>query len=259
MKVNRIYRYYGLTKSNLYEHLKATFTEAFTGFDGVSFETVLATKAASGFEEYNVYLNTNKSMWLRIYWNGITSSSTADTSKHYIEMNFKDGTTYNVVYSDSGSWYRYYNIIRTKYGVMFTNIYPASDAGTMSLSDVDFCNFFMVGEPNVFVHTNSASNTGAAKSADYWWTDSHDAVEQLTQYDELTAGKTVARMQLFNAQSTIQPIVCDHLFRLAYYGGTTGKMKLGNRYVILGCRYALEYDPSDDGTEYIPATTNTEE
>ena len=250
MKVNRIYRYYGISKGSLYEHLKTTFTEAFTGFNGISFETILAAASASGYEEYKIYLNPEKSMWLRIYWDGVVSSSTTVSTGTFVEMNFKDGSTYNVANVSSGSPYRYYNIVRTRYGVMFTNIYSASDAGEMAVSNTDFANFFAVGAPNIFVHTKSSSNTVAGTYTDYWWSDLHTAVEQMAQYSALIPS-SVGQTALFTACSAIQPITCDHLYRLAYYGGTSGKIKLGDKYLILGCRYALEYDPDDGGVEYV--------
>ena len=62
MELNKIYRYHGVPEEEYYSHPKEKFTEAFTGFEGVSFETVEGTDETT--EEYKIYLDSEKSMWL---------------------------------------------------------------------------------------------------------------------------------------------------------------------------------------------------
>ena len=238
MVLNKIYKYYGIPTAEAYAHMKEKYTEAFTGFDGVQFETVEATDDTA--EQYKIYLDSDKSMWLTLY---------TDSNAPKISIGFKAGTATDVSTVSSSSEYRRYNIVRTSYGVMFSNIGTSNNsASTDILADNYLTGFFAVGEPNVLVYTKSTSNTVSAAAQDIWHSSLHDTPEAFSQYGALYTS-TVPRTKLFNASSMVQPIDCEHLYRLAYSDGTVGKIELGDKHIVLGTRYALEYDPSDDGKE----------
>ncbi len=237
MVLNKIYKYYGIPTADAYEHMKEKFTEAFTGFDGVSFETIEATDDTA--EQYKIYLDSDKSMWLTLY---------TDSNAPKISIGFKDGTVTEISTVSSSSEYRRYNIVRTSYGVVFSNIGTSSNStSTDILADNYLTGFFAVGEPNVLVYTKSISNTSGT-AQDFWQSSLHDTPEAFSQYSALYSS-AVPRTKLFNASSMVQPIDCEHLYRLAYSDGTVGKIELGDKHIVLGTRYALEYDPSDDGKE----------
>lgn len=241
MQLNKIYRYHGIPKVEAYTHLKTTFTEAFSGFDGVSFETVLAENSASGFEEYKIYLNAEKSMWLRIYWNG-----NSGTSEHTIEMCFKNSQNEVLTTCSSGDSHRYYNIIRTDYGVMFSTFQSSSVENKLQTDDMQFQNFFAAGNPNVFICAKGFNLSMPGDEC--WWSNLHNSAEKININAALNKSTdTVNQTTIYNATSAFEPIRCDHLYRLAIYSGKTGKMLIGDKYVILGCRYALEYNPNNDG------------
>lgn len=253
MQLNKIYRYHGIPKDELYTHLKTTLTEAFSGFDGISFETVLAADAASGFEGYKIYLNAEKSMWLRIHWDG-DSNNPSNT----IEMHFKNSQNKILTNCQSTNAYRYYNIVRTNYGVMFSVLGSDTTGAKMSISDTDFQAFFVAGNPNVFVYTQGGNSMNIS-SEEIWWSDLHSSAEKINCHTAInTSMETVSQTTLYNATSALEPIRCDHLYRLAIYSGKTGKMLIGDKYVILGCRYALEYNPNNDGVEYSPSTSTVD-
>ena len=250
MKLNKIYQFYGITQANLYAHVKQNLTEAFTGFDGVSFETIEETTetAEDGTittvpEEFIIYLNSNKSMWLRVY---------IDTYLK-ISINFKDGSVNVIGESKAGSGnYIGYNIIRTAYGVAFTNFAVSTSLSNTLITDMDkFNRFFTPGEPNVFVYTiaTATSNSSSTTYSDYWYSDLHEIPESFLQVSNLAGNTISVQTTVFNACSMAQVIKCEHLYRLAYNEGKTGKLNVGDKYYMLGCRYALEYDPNDDGKE----------
>lgn len=236
MKLNKIYRYYGMKTAETYETIKAALTNAFTGFDGVSFETVAATESTS--EEYLIYLNSEKTMWLKLY----------NVSTPMMSINFIDGSSVDITrQGTSSALYCQINIVRTAYGVVFSRI-GLSNSSTDILNDIYSCNFFAVGDPNVFIYTKAESNNTSMNYIDYWYSDLHTMPEAINQFSCITTS-VVSRTKLSNASSMVQPIDCEHLYRLEFSEGKTGKMKIGDKYVILGCRYALEYDPNDDGKE----------
>lgn len=236
MELNKIYRYYGMKTGQAYEPIKIALNEAFTGFDGVSFETVAATEDTD--EQYLIYLNAEKRMWLSLY----------QPSDPQISINFSNGNSVVINRVSSSVAYRQFNIVRTAYGVVFSRIGTTNDITDVLTNDIYFSNFFAVGEPNVFIYTGSSSNTTSTGSIDYWYSDLHDIPESFSQYSSFTAS-TVTRTKLSHASSMVQPIDCKHLYRLEFSGGETGKINIGDKYFILGCRYALEYDPNDDGVE----------
>lgn len=236
MELNKIYRYYGMKPEQAYEPIKNALNEAFTGFNGVSFETVAATEDTE--EQYLIYLNAEKSMWLILY----------QTSDPQISINFSNGNSVVIARVNSYSAFRQFNIVRTAYGVVFSRIGTTSGATDVLSDDIYFGNFFAVGEPNVFVYTASSSNATSSISVDYWYSDLHNMPEAFSQYSSLISS-AVTRTKLSPASSMVQPVDCEHLYRLEFSDGKTGKIKVGDKYFILGCRYALEYDPNDDGVE----------
>lgn len=236
MELNKIYRYHGVPEEEYYSHPKEKFTEAFTGFEGVSFETVEGTDETT--EEYKIYLDSEKSMWLTIYRPAYDEIS--------ISISFKDGTVTTLHESTSGT-YLTYNIMRTAYGVAFTSFVQNNSQHKILDEDNYFTSFFVVGEPNIFVCTKTTSNVSGS-SNDMMFSSLHEKLE-VHNNDSTLNGSTVPKTRLLNHTSLIYPIDCEHLYRVIYTDGKTGKIKVGEKYVILGTRYGLEYDPNDDGKE----------
>lgn len=237
MELNKIYKYYGIQAKNGYSHAKEKFTEAFTGFEGVSFETVEATDETT--EQYKIYLDSEKSMWLLIY---------VESSYLNISISFKDGTVSKLEHSGASvsSGYLAYNIMKTAYGVAFTALAQANGEKE-PLNDSYFMNFFAVGEPNVFVCTSATDNLKCAAD-DVMFSILHETPEVRNEWSTLNENP-VLRTKLFNYSSLVYPIDCEHLYRVVHTDGKTGKVKIGEKYFIIGMRYALELDPNDDGKE----------
>lgn len=242
MQLNKIYRYYGIPTAQVYAHMKEKFTEAFTGFEGVSFETVEATEETADDgtvtttpEQYIIYLDNDKSTWLKLYVN----TSGYPTMAVY----FKNGTSVafnNAISGTLANPYRQFNIVRTVYGVAFSGIGATTNA-TEILEDRHITSFFVVGNPNLFVYTKSTSSTGGTAN-DYIFSSLHEMPEIHNNYSTLN-GSTVSRTKLFNFSSLVYPIDCEHLYRIVFTDGNVGRIKINDRYFIMGTRYALEYIP----------------
>lgn len=231
MDLNKINRYC-IAGGESYTHVKNTFTEALTGFDGISFESVEATEDSG--EEFVIYLNSEKSIKIRITQN-ISLANRVDFA-----VLFRDSEIYKSTAPTVNNGWCVYNIARTDYGVAFTDIGYRFGQELIS-DDTKIVNFFSTGTPNVFVRTNSTSNLNN-NAIDYWLSELHETVENDVVYSALCTS-AVTRTALQSACSKHQPIECEHLYRLVFSDGKVGKIKIDDKYFILGCRYALECSP----------------
>lgn len=233
MELNKIYKYFGIPVESAFAHMKEKFTEAFAGFDGVSFEDIDGT--------YKIYMNAEKTMYITI---------TVDTETLFITIKFGVNGDEREISPINKSSYNYYayTIVRTKYGVAFSRhdrkYYDYEYVGESYITS-----FFAVGNPNVFINTETyGTNNGSSSRNDYICSNMHEKIERQQNFDRIVYNYTT-RTKLFNAGSMTYPVDCEHLYRIAYSDGKVGKIKVGDKYFISGVRYALEYDPNDDGKD----------
>lgn len=237
---NKIIKRSGIDSTLLLDTVIGDFTNAFEGFDGVSFERIDATE--SDPNKFRIYINNTKTRYIEIAdsltkTNCITYTfrhcdGTADKT-HYTRI---DGTvnTDKIIYS----------IARTAYGVAFS-ILPYCNSSAATISDEYIQNFFAVFEDDEGNKSNGlifVDNSGDSNSSGnlYISTDFHFTIESL----ELTRqmfGNTAAHTVLMNAVSYKYPLYAPHLYKkVQTEDGKFGKIKINGTTFISGSHYCLE-------------------
>lgn len=241
IEYNKIYRH-STTTANAYDMIKQDLTDAFTEFTshGVSFETLSPPTVST--EEYLIYLNSGKTMYLRLV---------VESNSPVLYICTKDITTGNIVntklYASSTSGtYRTFNFAVTRYGVCFTSIRPKSSS-QYEVDDSFFINFFTVGDdstPNMFVGGSNANPVATTYAKSYIYSDAHLKLEDLSWTPSKINTETVYTL-LCKMSSPTYGVECKHLYMRVFSKAISGKVKIGDKYFILGAEYALEYDIKD--------------
>lgn len=234
---NKIIRRSGIEKAASYNRIVEDFCAAFNGFSGVSIEQIEATETENA--SVIIYLDKNKKMSLKIV---------VDKDDLSFRMSFHivgSGGEKSYYLDNSGKGdYVPYNIVRTAYGVAFTD-FPFSRNSTDSVSDGNFQNYFSTMEDeygkeiNCFIHVSSNKDDTGSHFISIS-SEQHDSPEKLTVGVQF-AGKTANHTVLFNAVSYSLPLVSRHLYKkLQTEEDKYGKIKIAGKTFICGSHYCLE-------------------
>ena len=233
---NKIIRRYGITKDESYHKVAEDFYKAFNGFDGVTIEQNETTETENAATV--IYLDENKRQFLKIVYD--------QNSGFRMSFHCGDDPEKNMIYldiSDKGE-YVPYNIVRTAYGVAFSD-FPYTRNATDAVSDGNLQNYFAKMEDengkkiNCFFHV-SATKDAAGSHYVIISSEQHDASEKLsvgTQYIGSAANHTV----LFNAVSYTLPLKAEHFYKkIQSEADKFGKIKINGKTFICGSHYCLE-------------------
>lgn len=234
---NKIIRRSGIEKAASYNRIVEDFCAAFNGFSGVSIEKIEATETVSAATI--IYLDRNKKMSLKIVY---------DESDRAFRISFcsvgsEGEKSYYLDNSGKGE-YIPYSIVRTAYGVAFTD-FPFTRNSTDSVSDGNLQNFFSTMEDeygkeiNCFIHVSSSKDDTSSHYTSIS-SELHDVPEKLSLETQF-AGKTANHTVLFNAVSYTLPLVSRHLYKkFQTEGDKFGKVKIAGKTFICGSHYCLE-------------------
>lgn len=233
MELNKIYRRQYIDLNNVYDTVKADFTELFSGFAGVSTE-----EAQNRFKIY--FDGTQQSRYIKI----VPSNSTGAL----ITMHCNDGSSeqrdwINLCGNVNGSYFSY-SFAKTNYGVVFSVLSTTNDS-TYSIPDCYIQNFFSTFEDeygntvNGFIHTGAA-NDDMGNTYITYCTDLHDTLENV-EISKCFLGAAANHTLLCNAFSYTKPLVAPRLYKkLQTEGSVFGKIRVGGKTLIAGSHFAVE-------------------
>ena len=268
--VDRIQYYYyrddyiELTKTNL-DNLYDFWIEAFSGFEGVSFEKTEGSVFSMGtkqyYDEYNlyIYLNSSKTFYLKFYY---TRNNSAYGGL-CIDI-VKDDKTYSLIRTtvnsiNGGSQLRTHMYYKTNYGLIFNpnglynnNFQPGTGTDYSFGQKLPYFNTIFI--PGINNNTtlfwnvnNNSADLGVEESVfPCLLTDSHEEKEILFErLPYLSSNLGDQKMALVNAYSYVVPVYIPYLYRVIARPSENypyGRIRVGGINLIWFGRYALQIE-----------------
>ena len=260
--------YIEVTKSNL-DNIYDFWIEAFSGFEGVSFEKIDEKPGGSTFaygggtyyDKYNlyIYLNSSKTFYLKFYYthNDIDGSLSIDIVKDDKTYGLLIGATPGTI--SNGDLLRTHMYYKTNYGLIFNpnglydnNFQPGTGIDYSFGKKLPYFNtIFIPGINNnttLFwnVDNNNAQLSGNESVYPRLLTDSHEEKEVLFEPSPyLSSNLGDQKMALVNAYSYVVPVHIPYLYRvIARPSGDYqyGRIRVGGINLIWFGRYALQIE-----------------
>lgn len=205
------------------------FEEAFSGYEGVSFETDTIRNI------FKIYLDYDKKMYITIR---VQDSGTGAIIEYWLGS---EKCAYTDSSGSNASSTTYMAYLRTVYGIGWT-------LGTTTISTTSFnymTNFFTLKSDPVMIVGVSSSISGNS-STHYIISPLHDAIEGRAD-SSVVLGTTLGgqRFAVCNAYACDVDINIRHLFRvlgLPSSSYSTGRIMVRNKRMFYCNRYALEYE-----------------